>query len=118
MNTTTQPTTTLSALGRFKLYTLALAWSKQMLTLPVQGCLRDQLQRAVLSVVLNIAEGGAQGSVRAKNKYFRIARASAWEVSAVVDVLAAMPGVARVKPDSVDELRQIDAMLSTLVRKG
>ena len=118
MNTTTQPTTTLPALGRFKLYTRALTWSKQLLKLPVQGGLRDQLQRAVLSVVLNIAEGGAQSSVRAKSKYYRIARASAWEVSAVIDVLAAMPGIARVEPDSVDELRQIDAMLSALLRRG
>ena len=118
MNTTIQTTITLPALGRFKLYMLALTWSKPLLRLPVQGCLRDQLQRAVLSVVLNIAEGGAQSSVRAKNKYFRIARASAWEVSAVIDLIDAMPGIARVKPDSVDELRPIDAMLSALLRKG
>ena len=58
-----------------------------MLQLPVQGNLRDQMHRAVHSVVLNAAEGGAQASEACKRKHFRIARASLWEVAAALDAL-------------------------------
>ena len=48
--------------------------------------------RAVHSVVLNVAEGGAQASEPSKRKHFRIARASLWEVAAALDLLAIESG--------------------------
>lgn len=50
---------------------------------------RDQLERASLSVVLNIAEAGGRRSRRDKARYYAIARGSATEVAALLDVLAA-----------------------------
>jgi four helix bundle protein len=48
---------------------------------------RDQLERASLSVVLNIAEAGGRRSRRDKARHYAIARGSATEVAALLDVL-------------------------------
>jgi four helix bundle protein len=48
---------------------------------------RDQLERASLSIVLNIAEGGGRRSRRDKARFYTIARGSAMEVAALMDVL-------------------------------
>ena len=49
---------------------------------------RDQLERASLSVVLNVAEAGGRHSRREKARFYAIARGSATEVAALLDVLA------------------------------
>jgi len=49
---------------------------------------KDQLERASLSVVLNIAEAGGRRSRRDKARYYAIARGSATEVAALLDVLS------------------------------
>jgi four helix bundle protein len=48
---------------------------------------RDQLERASLSVVLNTAEAGGRRSRRDKARYYAHARGSATEVAALLDVL-------------------------------
>ena len=48
--------------------------------------LRDQLNRASLSIVTNIAEGFAQQSDRAFARYLFLARGSASEVRALLDI--------------------------------
>ena len=48
--------------------------------------LRDQLNRASLSIVANIAEGFAQQSDRAFARYLFLARGSASEVRALLDI--------------------------------
>jgi len=50
--------------------------------------LRDQLERASLSTVLNIAEGAGRRSPKDKRRHYAIARGSAMESAAVVDVIA------------------------------
>jgi len=49
---------------------------------------KDQLERASLSVILNTAEAGGRRSRRDKARYYAIARGSATEVAALLDVLA------------------------------
>ncbi|HVK11651.1 MAG TPA: four helix bundle protein [Gemmataceae bacterium] len=49
--------------------------------------LRDQLSRAATSVVLNIAEGAGEFSKPEKARFYRMARRSATECAAVLDVL-------------------------------
>jgi four helix bundle protein len=48
---------------------------------------RDQLERASLSTVLNTAEAAGRRSRRDKARYYAIARGSATEVAALLDVL-------------------------------
>jgi four helix bundle protein len=53
------------------------------------GALRDQLDRASVSIVLNIAEGAGRRLAREKANFFTIARGSATECAAVLDLLLA-----------------------------
>jgi len=55
--------------------------------------LYDQFQRASLSIVLNIAEGGGRRSRRDKARFYAIARGSAAETAAILDV-AVLRGLA------------------------
>jgi four helix bundle protein len=48
---------------------------------------RDQLERASLSVLLNTAEAGGRRSRKDKARHFAYARGSATEVAALLDVL-------------------------------
>lgn len=47
--------------------------------------LKDQLKRAALSIVLNIAEGAGKYSSADQRRYYAVARGSAFECYAVVD---------------------------------
>jgi len=49
--------------------------------------LRDQLDRASVSIVLNIAEGAGRFSPADKGRFYAIARGSATECAAIVDVV-------------------------------
>src|SRR5262245_411059 len=49
--------------------------------------LKDQLDRAATSIVLNIAEGAGEFSKDEKHRFYRIARRSATEVAAVLDII-------------------------------
>lgn len=48
--------------------------------------LSDQLQRAALSISLNIAEGAGEYAVDEKARFYRIAKRSATECAGVLDV--------------------------------
>jgi four helix bundle protein len=50
--------------------------------------LKDQIDRAATSVVLNIAEGAGEFSPRDKRRFYRMARRSATECAAVLDIFA------------------------------
>jgi four helix bundle protein len=50
--------------------------------------LRDQLDRASASVVLNIAEGAGRWSWKDKRRFYAIARGSATETAAIVSLLS------------------------------
>jgi four helix bundle protein len=49
--------------------------------------LRDQLERASLGVVLNIAEGAGRRSSADKRRFYEMARGSVTETAAITDVL-------------------------------
>jgi len=53
------------------------------------GALHDQLDRASVSIVLNIAEGAGRRTIRDQANFFAIARGSATECAAILDLLAA-----------------------------
>ena len=71
-------------------YQVALELHTQCSTLValLNRIVKDQLERASLGVILNIAEGGGRRSRRDKARFYTMARGSATEVAALLDVLA------------------------------
>jgi four helix bundle protein len=53
------------------------------------GALRDQLDRASVSIVLNFAEGAGRRTLPDKSRFYTIARGSATECAAILDLLLA-----------------------------
>ena len=53
----------------------------------IDSFLRDQLKRASISVVLNIAEGSGKFSKAEKKHFYTIARGSVYECVSVFDIL-------------------------------
>ena len=51
-----------------------------------RGYLSDQLQRAALSIPLNIAEGAGEYAIDEKARFYRMAKRSATECAGVLDV--------------------------------
>lgn len=49
--------------------------------------LKDQLDRAANSIVLNVAEGAGEFSLADKQRFYRIARRSATESAAILDII-------------------------------
>jgi len=58
----------------------------EMLGAHGHGPLADQLQRAASSITLNIAEGAGEFSSAEKARFYRIAKRSATECAAILDV--------------------------------
>jgi len=78
-----------ASLHRFDAYRLALAFRAHVVRwLPLKRAeLSDQLDRASLSVPLNVAEGAGRSGPRDQARHYAIARGSAFECLAVLDLL-------------------------------
>lgn len=94
------------------------AWSSRLIReKKITGVLLDQMKRAFISVPLNIAEGSGKNGGRDQARFYDIARGSALECGACLDVLVAMEGT-----DNADitagkkMLEQIVSMLTGLSR--
>ena len=85
---------------RLDVYRLALEFKALVssIVLPTgRRELRDQLDRAALSIVLNTAEGAGRVGPADKARFYAMARGSAMEWAAVLDVLR----ITRLAPDAV-----------------
>ena len=82
-------TTPAPSLHRFDAYTLALQFRRIIVRwLPLRRSeLSDQLDRASISVPLNIAEGAGRSTPRERARHYTIARGSAVECLACLDLL-------------------------------
>lgn len=74
---------------RLDVYKLALEFQLLASSLPLRrhGALRNQLERASISIVLNIAEGAGRRSPQDKCRFYSIARGSATECAAILDLV-------------------------------
>jgi len=74
---------------RLDVYRIALEFQSHAAALAIRGDanIHDQLRRASLSCVLNTAEGAGQRSRPQKRHLYCIARGSAMECAAVLDVM-------------------------------
>jgi four helix bundle protein len=77
--------------------------------------LADQLVRAATSIPLNIAEGNGKWHIKERINHFRIARASAFECAAILDVLTRLEliGIEHQELEK-DKLEEISRMLHVL----
>lgn len=99
---------------KLKCYQLALDVAKRLPNLVSNwpsgtGYLQDQLKRAICSVLLNIAEGNGRRLSKDRRRFFDIARASAAESSAAIEVAYAMKWV-----DEPDFNFMMEALLQTV----
>lgn len=77
---------------RFEVYSIAIEFillSEQVIReLPSgRGYLGEQLQRAASSITLNLAEGSGEFALAEKCRFYRMAKRSATECSAVYEIL-------------------------------
>ena len=82
-----------------------------------RGYLADQLQRAATSIPLNVAEGAGEFAPKEKARFYRMARRSATESAAVLDVCHSL-GLLDEKRNAAGRvlLLEVVAMLVRLVR--
>jgi four helix bundle protein len=76
--------------------------------------LSDQLRRATISVPLNIAEGAGKTSHKERCRYHAIARGSAMECAAVVDLLRLLN---LVEPKTATEAKALSVRLVAMLSK-
>lgn len=89
----------------FKTYNLAKEFHKDCQAVRLREPYKDQFDRALLSVVLNLAEGCAKPTSRDRRKFYSISLGSLREVQAILD-LTGHPSL----------LRQSDAVAACLFR--
>jgi four helix bundle protein len=71
---------------------------------PGRAHLKDQLDRAATSIVLNTAEGAGEFSPDEKVRFYRIARRSATETAAILDILERRKAV---PTEAIEPARQL-----------
>ena len=71
----------------FKTYQLAKQFYHKSNDLKLREPMRNQFQRATLSIILNLAEGSAKPTSKDRRKFYRIAFGSLREVQAILDII-------------------------------
>ena len=71
----------------FRTYNLAISFYKQSKNIKLSGPMRDQFQRAVLSIPLNLAEGSAKPTAKDRRKFYRIALGSLREIQCILNLV-------------------------------
>jgi four helix bundle protein len=76
-------------LDRLDVYRVSLEFQAAVSTIlaGTRGELRSQLDRAALSITLNIAEGSGRRSRADRRRFYSIARGSALECAAILDIM-------------------------------
>lgn len=94
-----------------------VAWADGILQrCPDKAAVKDQLDRASTSIPLNIAEGNGKWSSRDRCRFLEIARGSAVECAACLDVLVAKQRLTTADVESgKNQLHGIVSMLCGLI---
>ena len=109
---------------KLNVYQVALAfneWVGELLaSIEAKAAAKDQLDRAATSIPLNIAEGNGKFSRRDRARFFDIARGSALEAAASLDVLISRKVItqARVVPAKEQLVRIVNMLMGLLKRLG
>ncbi len=83
------------------------------------GDVKDQLDRASISIALNIAEGNGKYTPKDHCRFFDVARGSALECAAGLDILVAKAKLTQeqIRPGK-ERLQRIVRMLMGLIKKN
>jgi four helix bundle protein len=73
-------------LKNFYTYQMAVSFYKECNAMHFQGALNDQLKRASLSIVLNVAEGSAKPTPKDRKKFYAIALGSYRECTSLLHI--------------------------------
>ncbi len=106
------------SLHRFDAYRLSLDFRRIVLTwLPLKRAeLSDQLDRASISISLNVAEGAGRALPRERARHYTIARGSAVECLACLDLLELETSVEQM-PEARVVLLRVLSVLTALIRR-
>ena len=74
-------------LQNFKAYKLSQALYQECNQIKSRAYIQDQLLRASLNIVLNLAEGSAKSSAKDRKRFYEIALGSTRETQAIVNLL-------------------------------
>ena len=107
---------------RLEVYQLAIefvGWSRRLRARRrVSRSMVYQLERASMSIPLNIAEGNSRASRKDRARIWQLALGSAFECAAIVDVLAAAEtDPPKLLAEGKDLLTQIVSMLMAMLKK-
>jgi four helix bundle protein len=90
-------------------------WSDEILeTLPKNLAVHGQLDRAATSISLNIAEGNGQYTAADRCRFFDIARGSALESAACLDVLVAKKRLVEAGPGKAILVRIVSMLVGLI----
>jgi four helix bundle protein len=109
---------------KLNVYQVALefnGWAGDLLaTVEAKAAAKDQLDRAATSIPLNLAEGNGKFSRRDRARFFDIARGSALEAAASLDVLVSRKVItqARVVPAKEQLVRIVNMLMGLLKGLG
>ncbi len=100
-------------------YTVGREFRRVAMTLEVRGGgLRDQLDRASASILLNCAEAVGRSGRRDQARLFSIARGSAYECQAILDILEDLRSNLEKLVAARQLLTRCVALLTGLVRRN
>jgi len=74
-------------LKNFRTYHLAKELYQLCQRIPCKAPVKDQLRRASLSVILNLAEGSAKPTIKERRRFYSISFASLRETQVILDLL-------------------------------
>lgn len=97
-----------------------VAWVNKILKgIKIKSSTNDQLDRAVDSIALNIAEGNGKFSGRDKYRFFDISRGSAFESASCLDLLFSKNLItSEIVKEGKEQLREIVSMLMGLIKSN
>ena len=72
---------------KFKTYKLAIQFYHKANNLNLKGPMKNQFQRALLSIALNLAEGSAKSSCKERKKFYEISLGSLREVQTILKLI-------------------------------
>jgi four helix bundle protein len=79
----------MTLLSNFRSFQLALSLHKSCQALRARPPIKDQLDRASLSIVLNLAEGSAKPTAKDRQRFYAIALGSLRETEVLLHILSA-----------------------------